>query len=334
MVTLTIAMFIAFPFTFSGYNLYLVNVLVLAFIGSAALNLLSGNADQVSLGNAAFLGIGAFTCVIAATVLHWPFIAAVVAAVIVSGFIGLSVGMPALRVRGLYLLLATLAIHYIFFYGGNLYQQDTVGPGGFLMPAADIFGWKPTTQLDWYFVLAACSLFVLFVTDNLLRGRAGRAWALIRFREPVAAALGVPVTRYKVLAFVISSMMIGFQGALTAYFIGTVSIEQWDYSTAVAYVAMTVIGGLGSIAGSVVGAAVVILLPVVISNFLATTPDIPSVIVANAGPVTTFTYGLFIALMLLIAPRGLAGTALAELPRLDVWLSTRRQQVVGRLRAR
>jgi branched-chain amino acid transport system permease protein len=295
------------PFVLSGYSLYLVDVVLLAVVGAVALNLLIGNAGQISLGNAAFLGIGAFTAVFVGGMFHLPFFVSVAAAMIMSGLIGLVVGVPALRLRGMYLLLATLAVHYIFLFLANLYQQMTVGPAGFNLPPADVLAWHPVNNRDWYLVLLVLCAVVLFAAVNLLRTRAGRAWALIRHKEPVAEALGIPVARYKILAFVVSSMLVGLQGAVTAYFIGNVSVEQWDLNTAIAYVAMIVLGGLGSIAGSVIGAAIVTILPTAIANFLATTPGIPAALSSSAGPLTTVFYGLLIVVTLLVAPRGIAG---------------------------
>ena len=294
------------PFVLSGYNLYLVDLVLMTSIGAMALNLLIGNTGQVSLGNAAFLGIGAFSGVFIGTLWHLPFAVAVVGAMIVAGFIGLVVGIPALRLRGMYLLLATLAVHYVFFFVANLYQQNTVGPSGFNLPKASIFGWQPQTQRDWYFVMLAAAAAVAFVASNLLRTRAGRAWALIQYKEPVASALGIPVAKYKIIAFVLSSMMIGLQGVIGAYFLGNVSVEQWDLNTAISYVAMIVLGGLGSVWGAVVGAAIVTLLPTVIGNVLAA-PGVPSVLASSAGPITTTVYGVLIVTMLLTAPRGIAG---------------------------
>jgi branched-chain amino acid transport system permease protein len=175
------------------------------------------------------------------------------------------------------------------------------------MPAPDIFGWTPVTRVDWYVVVAVPCLASLFVADSLLRTRTGRAWAVIRQKEPVATALGIPVVRYKVLAFVVSSMILGLQGAVYAYFIGNITVELWDLNSAISYVAMIVLGGLGSVAGSVIGAAIITLLPFLLANYLSTTPGIPQVFATHPGFITTFLYGAVISVMLLIAPRGVSG---------------------------
>lgn len=302
-----IAAAVAIPLLIAGYNLYQIDVVLLAVIGAVALNILTGNAGQVSLGNAAFLGIGAFTAVLGGAILHLPFFAVLVAALGVSGAIGVVVGFPALRLRGMYLLLATLAIHYIFFFVATLYQTKTTGPAGFTMPVADIVFWHPANNRDWYIVLVVVCAIVLFVADNLLRTRAGRAWALIKHKEPVAEAIGIPVARYKVFAFVVSAMLIGLQGAIGAYFVGNVSVEQWDLNVAISYVAMIVLGGLGSITGSVIGAGIVTLLPPAIANFLSTNHAVPAQLASSAGPITTALYGFLIIATLLLAPRGIVG---------------------------
>jgi len=314
-LALAIAVAVTIPVVITGYNLYQIDVVLLAVVGAVALNILTGNAGQVSLGNAAFLGIGAFTAVVAGTNLHLPFFAGLVAALAISGLIGLVVGFPALRLHGMYLLLATLAIHYIFFFVATLYQTKTTGPAGFTIPVASIAFWHPANNRDWYVVLVILCAIVLFVADNLLRSRAGRAWALIKHKEPVAEALGIPVSQYKVFAFVVSAMLIGLQGAVGAYFVGNVSVEQWDLNVAISYVAMIVLGGLWSFTGSFLGAAIVTLLPPVLSNFLSTSHAVPAHLASSAGPITTALYGFLIVATLLLAPRGIVGLIQTTLSR-------------------
>lgn len=298
---------ILLPLLLSSYNLYTVNLVLLTALGAIALNILTGNCGQVSLGNAAFLGIGAFTVATLGSQLKLGIEVTLPAAVIFTCLLGFIVGLPSLRLGGMYLLLATLAIHYIFLFVGQQYQTARVGPGGFQIGALSIFGWQPSSQTQWYIVLAVVYGLCALGVTNLLRTKPGRAWGAISTSEPVASALGISVTRYKMLAFIVSSGIIGLQGALFAYFTGNVSIDAWDLNTAISYVAMIVLGGLGSVFGSTIGALVVTLLPIWIGNFLTTTSGLPTNIASNAGPITTFVYGALICGVLLVAPTGIAG---------------------------
>lgn len=291
----------------SGYSLFLLDTVALAAMGSMALNLLTGVAGQVSLGNAGLIGTGAFTAVVLSQ--HSvPFPLVLLIAIVFSGLIGVLVGLPALRVRGMYLILSTLALHYIFNYVAADYQSHTSGAGGFTLPYANLFGWNlGTNASDWYLLLAACVIIIWMLLRNLMLAKSGRAWLTIRSSESVAAGLGLPVGRYKLTAFAVSSAILGFQGALDAYFIGSVTADQWTLALATSYVAMITLGGLGSLTGSVVGAALVTLLPTWIGNFLSTAHGLPSIVTSNTGPVTSLVYGLLVVVMLLVAPTGIVG---------------------------
>jgi branched-chain amino acid transport system permease protein len=303
-----VAALVVTPMIFGGsYSMYQVNVIVLAIMGAVGLNLLTGLAGQVSMGNAAFMGIGAFAVVILNRWTGAPFVICVPVAVIVSGLIGLMIGFPAMRLKGLYLLLSTLGLYYIFSFFATRYQSGTVGATGFELTNVSVFGWQPLSQNDWYYLIAPFAAVCMFVAANLAHTRAGRNWAAIRYSETVAAGIGVPVQRYKLIAFVVSSMMIGLEGALLAYFLGFVASDTWDIQVSMSYVAMIILGGLGSLTGSVIGAVIVTLLPTLIANFLATQHGLPTVITSNAGPVSTFVYGLLIVVALLVAPRGAMG---------------------------
>jgi branched-chain amino acid transport system permease protein len=292
----------------SSDDLYVFNTCLLAAIGAIALNLVMGTAGQVSIGNAAFLGVGSFSAV-------WflgqgvPFPLDIIFATITVGVVGLLVGMPALRLQGLYLALATLAAHYIVYFVCNLYQEHSVGAGGGflvdpLFQSAGIRG----QQQDWAWVLVVVLAVVILVIAPLLAGKSGRAWRLIRDHEAVAPAMGINVTSYKLIAFVISSMLIGFQGALAAHLSGVVSVNDITLAVAISYLAMVLIGGLDSIVGAVLGAFLITALPTFVNR---TVPHIvgSGAAATNVPQISQVIYGLLIIVFVTRSPGGLTGWA-------------------------
>src|SRR5262245_37892295 len=192
--------------TGSDYAVYIVNIGLLAAVGAIALNLLTGYAGQVSIGNAAFLGLGAWTAVIAGS--HAGFLAAAALGGLVAAAAGFAVGIPSLRLRGLYLSLTTLALQFVVSFGMNKYQQYMKAPAGFRLPAASLGGWTLGSDHAWYVLLLAFLGLTVLVSWWLVNGKPGRAWVAIREHDVAAALVGVDVTRYKLLAFITSSAFI------------------------------------------------------------------------------------------------------------------------------
>ena len=247
------------PFILSNYWVAVVIAIAIGVIGCVATNILIGVADQASIGNAAFMAIGAFVSSQAAIYWGWPFIPAILLGGIGSGVVGLFVGLPALRVRGLYLVMGTLALHYVTLYLLTVYQSSRVGVTGFIMPTVSIG--PLSSERSWYFVIVICAALSLLVMQNLLRTRFGRGWAALARDEVAASVLGVNVRWQKVAVFGFTSMLIGIQGALFGYYVGVVSVDPFTFDLAVSYAAMIVIGGLGSTKGSLLGAVFVVGLP-------------------------------------------------------------------------
>ena len=189
-----------------------------------ALDLLMGTGGQVSIGNAAFLAGGAFATVWASRAgVPFPF------DVIIGGFAcavgGFIVGLPALRIRGMYLALATLAAFYLADFVGQKYQDDTVGAAGFFLKP--IFtGTISQQSASWAWLLLGVVAATIILFSWLRSGRSGRAWRMIRDHEVAASMMGIPVSRYKLMLFTITSAIIGIQGGLTAHFIGVGHLRQ------------------------------------------------------------------------------------------------------------
>jgi branched-chain amino acid transport system permease protein len=297
---------LALPAIASPFLLDLAAQVFLASIGALALMLLTGYAGQVSLGHAGLLAAGAFTVGILAKEFGAPFVLTLPAAALVGALLGVVFGLPSLRVRGLYLAVSTLALNFLVAYLGGEYEARRGFSTGIVIDPPSLAGKTLTDQRAWYFILLTAAAASLLICANLLRARSGRAWAAIRANETVAETLGIGVASYKLAAFVISSALTALAGALFAYYRGFVSVEAFSLLLSIQYVAMLIIGGMGSLAGAILGAIFVTLLPYASETALSA--------LAGAGgyagllfAVNAATFGAVMLAFLLFEPQGLIG---------------------------
>jgi branched-chain amino acid transport system permease protein len=219
--------------------------------------------------------------------------------------LGLLVGIPSLRLKGLYLALGTLAMHHVVLYVAGEMQARAGGNTGFTIPPARVAGFVLRGTVGWYYALVIAAVIVLVLAVNLQRSRAGRAWMAIRDRDVAAASVGINVARYKLSAFVWSSVVTALGGTLFAYQRGFVSVEAFGFFVAVEYIAMIIIGGLGSALGAVLGATFVTLLPYAIDAAVAGLA--PGAADYYIFPAKFGAFGLLMALFLIFEPLGLVG---------------------------
>jgi branched-chain amino acid transport system permease protein len=295
-----------YPLFASALLLDLANQVFLAIIGAVALMLLTGYAGQVSLGHAGLLAAGAFTTGILVKELGTPFWVNLPASAAVGALLGVIFGLPSLRLKGLYLAVSTLALHFIVVFAGSEYETVRGFSTGIVIDSPRLFGFVISDARAWYVLLLAADLLVILFALNLLRSRTGRAWAAVHGREAVAGALAIPVHRYKLLAFVVSSSLTAIAGCLFAYYRGFVSVEAFDLFLTIQYVAMVIIGGLGSILGAVIGALFVVLFPYAIEGLMRQLP-LPSQIANQIYAVNYAAFGVVMLLFLLFEPLGLVG---------------------------
>jgi branched-chain amino acid transport system permease protein len=278
----------------------------LAVVGALGLMLLTGYAGQVSLGHAGLLAAGAFTVGILFKEFSAPFWLTLPAAALVGALLGVVFGLPSLRVRGLYLAVSTLALNFLVAYLGAEYETKRGFSTGIVVDPPTLAGKALSDPRAWYFTLLAAAIASLLVCANLLRARSGRAWAAIRANETVAQTLGIGVASYKLIAFVISSALTAVAGALFAYYRGFVSVEAFSLFLSIQYVAMIIIGGMGSLAGAILGAIFVTIFPYLIGAALGALPGAAG----YAGLLFAVNYAAFGAVMiffLLLEPQGLIG---------------------------
>lgn len=305
MIGLLAAALIAAPFGLGSYLVSIMNLTFIAVIGAVSLNLLTGVCGQISLGHGAFIGVGAFAA--GQCSLHGvPFPLAILTGGLVTAMVGMVFGVPSLRLKGIYLAIATLAaqlvLEYAFLHGGEL----TGGSNGLLLDPPQILGFSFDSETRMYYLLFVFAGLSLLMVSNIMRSKYGRAFVSIRDFYLSAEIVGVNLFRYKIIAFGVSSFLAGVAGGLWGHYTGYISGEQFNIGLSITYLAMVVIGGLGSVIGSVFGAVFLTLLPEVL-NVLANGlsgwfPAINQVV----GAIQHGVFGLVLILFLVYEPEGLA----------------------------
>jgi branched-chain amino acid transport system permease protein len=287
------------PLVLGAFALDLANQVLLACIGAVALMLLTGYAGQISLGHAGLLAAGAFATGILVKEFAAPMWVTLPASGLVGAALGLLFGLPSLRLRGLYLAVSTLALHFIVIHVGAEYETRRGFSTGVVIDSPI---YDPRA---WYYVLLASAAATVLLSLNLLRTRTGRAWRAIHGREAVAGALGISVQRAKLSAFVVSSTLTALAGCLFAYYRGFVSAEAFPLFVTIQYVAMVIIGGMGSLLGALLGAVFVVLFPYAIEWGVKALLGAEAANLMFAANYAAF--GLVMILFLVFEPQGLVG---------------------------
>ena len=297
---------ITFPFLASPYWLNLANQIAIATVGAIGLNILVGYTGQISLGQGAFMAVGAYTAGLLTLNFGLPWGASIVFACLVTSAIGTFFGMPSLRLKGLYLAIATLAAQEIIEWVITHWTGVTGGTEALVVPAPQLFGVRMNTDFRFYWLVVILASATALFTANLFRSRIGRAFLAVRDQDVAASVIGVNVFRYKLLAFATSSFFVGLAGALIAYYRNIVSWERFTLETSLFYLAMIIVGGLGSIRGSFFGAALITLLPALITNAGRMLQDSAPAIASQLPNIQQASFGLIIILFLVFEPKGLS----------------------------
>ncbi|MCA1843672.1 MAG: branched-chain amino acid ABC transporter permease [Actinobacteria bacterium] len=297
------------PFNLSPYWLGWTNLILLATIAAVGLNVLTGYTGLVSLATAGFLGVGAYTASNLTVFLHWPMVPAVLVATLVAALIGAFFGLPALRLKGLYLAISTFAAQEILSERFRSWKWLTRGHGTITNTYPTVAGHRFDSKFEWYWLLLVIAGLVVWASINLFRTGLGRAFISIRDQDIAASVMGVPVGRYKVLAFSIACGLAGFSGALQAYFPDTLTVtwENYEIDRSFIFVAMIIVGGLGSVSGAVYGAAFMLGLPAYIQRIGSSLQSSSfAFLVRKLSAVQLTLFGLVLVVFLLVEPRGLA----------------------------
>ncbi len=315
MVGIAALFFVLFPLVANDYFLNVANLVFIAAVGAIGLNILVGYTGQISVGHGAFIAVGAYAGAIAVTRWGMPFWIGLPFGGLVAAVVGAFFGIPSLRIKGLYLAVATLAAQFIIEW---LIIHVTWISGGaeatITVPKASFGPWRLDTPTEQYFLnLVVVSLAILFAM-NLVRSPVGRAFVAIRDRDVAAEIMGINLFRYKLLAFAVSSYYAGVTGVQYAHYLGIANYEQFDIGTSVDFLAMIIIGGLGSILGSIFGAIFITVLPMALRVVVGALGDVllfifpaanVSYIVQSMTSIKLILFGLLIILFLIVEPEGL-----------------------------
>jgi branched-chain amino acid transport system permease protein len=253
-----------FPSTYYFRVASLVWVSAFAAIG---LNILMGQAGQVSLGHAGFFGVGAYAVAIGPTHLGMPVWAAVLAGAVISAGLAHLVGRPILRLKGHYLAIATLGLGVLVALVITTESRWTGGPDGMSVARLTLFGWRASGSSTWYWISGGLLVLGAWIALNLSETPTGRAFRALHDSEVAARVVGIDVSRFKLQAFVIASVYASIAGSMLALMNGFINPDQAGFLHSVELVTMVVLGGLGSVVGSIVGAAVLVTLPQLLTVF-------------------------------------------------------------------
>ncbi len=294
-----VAALAAWPAFANNYLLFIGNLTLIYIILTVGLNLLIGYTGLLAFINGSLFGVGAYATAILRLDLGLPYGVAIPVGALVTMVFGVLVALPALRLAGLYLALATVALGQFILWILLHWDRVTRGPSGIHVPPVDYAPLFSTFEQGHYYVTLAVVVAVVCLTVNLLRSRYGRAFVALRESEVAAESIGIDLTRYKTLAYAVSALYAGLAGGLFAPLLGIVVPESFDLTTVIVQFAMVTVGGLGSVAGSVMGAIGLVWLQEALREF---------------KELHEIAFGGMILLTILFMPGGVAGKLKRWLP--------------------
>ncbi|MEZ4861476.1 MAG: branched-chain amino acid ABC transporter permease [Caldilineaceae bacterium] len=316
-LALVLVIAVLLPFVIDNYYLTLANQVGIMAIGAIGLNILTGYTGQISLGQGGFMAIGAYTSGILAASYGVPWWLTIPIACLATALFGGIFGIPSLRLKGLYLAIATLAAQQIIEW--VIIRSSARGAEAITLPGVTFFGQSISRlrfdfitgriggrEFWFYWVILFFLILVAVYTVNLFRSRTGRAFIAIRDQDIAAQVMGVNLFRYKILSFATSSFIVGLAGALQAQYRGIVSFESFTIEVSILYLAAIIIGGLGSVSGAIYGAIFMTLLPALLSNLSTSLRDVIPGIDQYVAFIRQAVFGVVIILFLIFEPEGIA----------------------------
>jgi len=274
------------------YTQYLVNLIMSYVVIAVGLNIVLGFAGQLSFAHSAFMGIGAYATALLMAELHFPLPLALPAAGLISAVVGLCVGLPAVRVRGLYLALVTIACLYFFSWVFVHWTSVTNGTNGMAVSSLTLLGWRLDTDAQKFYPLLITMLLMMALASAIMRSRLGRALVMVRDAELAAQVCGINVMQTKALAFAISAFYAGVGGGMFAISISFIDPHSFGILQMVTQFGMVLIGGLSSLAGAAIGAVLLTVLPELLREFRGA---------------EELLYGLLMIVFIIFMPDGIAG---------------------------
>jgi branched-chain amino acid transport system permease protein len=293
---------LAAPWVMGDYWLSQLSFVLIYSMAGLGLMVLSGFTGLASIGHAAFLGVGAYTETVL-TAHGWPFPLSFAVAAVLSAAVGVVVGLPALRVKGIYLAIATLSFGFIVEEVLARWDSVTKGNAGISVGTPQFFGAELGSAEAFYFIALGTCLVVTLAVMNLLRSATGRAFIAIRDSEVSAQSMGIHLAGYKTLAFALSAAIVGLAGALYAHKLRFISPDQFGIAQSIDLLLLVVVGGLGFIHGAFLGAVFLITMP----QLIALAKDVLPPAIGQATGLQAVVYGLVLMGFVLFEPMGLWG---------------------------
>ena len=292
------------PLYFSDRILTIMTIIGITIISVHGLNILTGFCGQLSIGHVAFMAVGGYTSAVLCAKLGWTFWAALPCAALMAGMMGLLFGLPSLRVKGFYLVMATIAAHFIIIWLILQLRSITGGADGMSVPRVAIGSFVFKSKSSYFYLVMIIACLATFLAQNITRTRVGRAFVAIRDNELAAEVMGINLWSYKLLAFFIGCIFAGVAGSLLVHYYAFASPTQFPFMDSVWFLGMLIVGGMGSTTGAILGAVSLKLLDELVT---IVGPILAAVVTAQAAAsLGLIMRGLVIILFLIFETRGLA----------------------------
>jgi ABC-type branched-subunit amino acid transport system permease subunit len=292
LLLIAVVLLSAAPLGMGNYQSYLAQLMMINVIAALGLNLLTGNCGQISLCHASFMAVGAYTSALLITRLGLSFVIAIPVGTLAAAVLGAALGFPARRLSGLYLALVTLGFLELVQIVVEEFSNVTGGVRGLSIPKPEIFGLQIRSDTALYYLALTIALFAVWTAHNVASSRFGRAFNAVRQSSYAAQALGIPLGRTKLLAFSLAAGFAGLAGGLQAIIVGFIDPTEFGISTSLRQITFIVVGGLGSVPGSVIGALLLTGLPELLRG---------------VQEYSDLVYGGILLAALLFMPQGVAG---------------------------
>jgi branched-chain amino acid transport system permease protein len=294
----------ACPLFFSDRMLTIMTMMGIAVISVHGLNILTGYCGQISIGHAGFMAVGGYTSAVLCAKLGLPFWVALPCGALAAGIAGLIFGLPSLKIKGFYLIMATIAAHFIIIWTIIQLRSITGGPDGLSVPKPAIGSIVLSTKTNYFYLVMIVTCLATLLAKNIVRTRAGRAFIAIRDNDLAAEVMGVSLWSYKLQAFFIGCVYAGVAGSLLIHYFSFASTDQFPFMDSVWYLGMLIVGGMGSTTGAIFGAVALKLM----DELVTMVGPILSAAVAPqaAASLAIISHGLIIIIFLIFEPRGLA----------------------------
>lgn len=292
------------PLYSSDYILTMLTIIGITIISVHGLNILTGYCGQLSLGHAGFMAVGGYTSAILCAKFGWSYWAALPFAGLITGLTGIIFGLPSLKVKGFYLVMATVAAHFIIIWAILQLQDITGGTNGLAIPRATIFGYVLKSKASFFYLVMILTCIGTYLAKNIQRTRVGRAFIAIRDNDLAAEVMGVNLWSYKLQSFFIACVYAGIAGSLTIQYISFANVDQFPFINSVWYLGMMIVGGMGSTLGVIFGVVALKLLDEIVT---IVGPILAAIMVPQAAAALSLIMrGLLIILFLIFEPHGLA----------------------------